>query len=260
MICLAVETSGRIGSVALGRNGDVLETSAFSTARRHAVELLPTVRALCRKHDVQPGQVEEVYVSGGPGSFTGLRIGITFAKTIALGGRTRVVRVPTLEVIAQNALLLDVPPANLAVLLDAKRGRVYAAGFELVSTLPTSKEMGHPARTRETTGRPVGWAGPSYRRTIAPAEIDPADFLTRMPSGSGAVGEGVAYHREAVERSGLAILPETHNQARAEMVYRLGRRQAAVGRYDDPLKLTPIYIRRPEAEEIYERRHAQNGD
>lgn len=235
-IHLAVETSGRVGSVALGRGDEVLEATAFSADRQHAVELLPTVRDICHQHTVRPDDIDEVYVSGGPGSFTGLRIGITFAKTFALGSRTRVVRVPTLDVIARNALVIEKPPTDLAVILDAKRGRVYAAAFKLIQP-----------------------AGRDYQRSMKPAEVAPADFLAQMPPGSAVVGEGIAYHREAVEDSGLEILPENFNQARAEAVYRLGRRRAVAGRYDDPTSLTPFYIRRPEAEEVYERRHTQRS-
>lgn len=229
--CLAVETSGSIGSVSLGRGDTVLESAEFSADQRHAVELLPTVQGLCRRHDLTPMQIEQVYVSGGPGSFTGLRIGITFAKSLALGGPARIVRVPTLDVIAQNALRMDDRPTHLAVLLDAKRGRVYAAGFE--------------------------WAQDGavhYRRTIEPAEVDPAQFLGRMPAGTAVVGEGVAFHRGSVESGGLLILPERFNRARSEVVYTLGRRCAAAGRFDDATTLTPIYVRRPEAEEVFEQR------
>ena len=88
-------------------------------------------------------------------------------------------------------------------------------------------------------------------------EDAPDDFMARMPAGSAVVGEGIAYHRDALERSGRAILPAAYNRARAEAVYRLGRQRAAASRYDDPLTLTPIYIRRAEAEEVYERRHGK---
>ncbi|MCK4659020.1 MAG: tRNA (adenosine(37)-N6)-threonylcarbamoyltransferase complex dimerization subunit type 1 TsaB [Phycisphaerae bacterium] len=231
-VALAVETSGRLGSIALGRGDAVLEAARFSTTRQHAVELLPTADMLCRKHKVKPREIAEIYVSGGPGSFTGLRIGITFAKTLALDGRTRIVRVPTLDVIAQNALLMDAPPAHLAVILDAKRKHVYAARFE-------------PADSAERF----------YKRIVDPAEVDPAEFLAQMPPTGSVVGEGIAYHREAVSGSGLSVLPEECNQARAEVVYRLGRQLAAAGLYHEPTNLVPIYIRRPEAEEVYEQRH-----
>ncbi|HEY3243629.1 MAG TPA: tRNA (adenosine(37)-N6)-threonylcarbamoyltransferase complex dimerization subunit type 1 TsaB, partial [Phycisphaerae bacterium] len=83
---LAIETSGRIGSLALAHGDRLIDVRTFSTALRHAVELMPTLDALCRQHRVAPEQVGEVYVSGGPGSFTGLRIGITVARTLAWAG------------------------------------------------------------------------------------------------------------------------------------------------------------------------------
>jgi tRNA threonylcarbamoyladenosine biosynthesis protein TsaB len=227
---LAVETSGRIGSVALGIGPAVLETRTFSTPLRHAAELLPTVDRLCQDRDVKPDAIEEVYVSGGPGSFTGLRIGVTFARALALACGAKVVRVPTLKVIAQNALEAPPPPTTLAVVLDAKRRRVFAAPFAL--------DSGAYAPTRE------------------PAELDPDVFFATLPRGCAVLGEGLAYHSEAVERAGLRLLPEALNRPRAEIVHRIGYREARNGRYDDTATLIPIYIRRPEAEEVWERRHS----
>ena len=101
---LAFETSGALGAVALGRGPDVLDVRQFSGPRRHAVEFLPTIDAICRSNAVTASQIERVYVSSGPGSFTGLRIGVTAARMISLANDARIVAVPTLEVIAQNAL------------------------------------------------------------------------------------------------------------------------------------------------------------
>ncbi|MCP4589603.1 MAG: tRNA (adenosine(37)-N6)-threonylcarbamoyltransferase complex dimerization subunit type 1 TsaB [bacterium] len=230
-IGLSVETSGRVGSVALGRGDTLLDTGVFTADRQHAVELLPTVRSVCRRHGVQPDQVGELFVSGGPGSFTGLRIGISFAKMVACAGCARVARIPTLDAIAQNALALEPPPDTVGVILDAKRGRVYAAAFKLVDD-----------------------AEAHYRGVSEPAELDPVAFLESLPPTAAVLGEGVQYHRDAVERSGLHICPENCNRSSAEVVYRLGRRRAAANRWDDVATLTPIYIRRPEAEEVYERR------
>ena len=195
---LAIETSGRSGSVALGSAADVLETAEFSTSLRHAVELLPTIKRLCRRWEIEAADVGELYVSGGPGSFTGLRIGITVTRTLGWAGGARVVRVPTLDVVAQNALDADDPPPNLGVILDAKRQNVYAAAFVL--------------RANQR------------------------------------------YTGEAVARSGLPVLPESTFRARAEVVHRLGFALASAGRYDDPGQVTPIYVRPPEAEEVWEQR------
>src|SRR3972149_226432 len=126
---LAFETSCAVGSVAVGRGAEVLGARTLSRPKAHAVEFLPTVKALCEVHGVEPPSIQRVYVSAGPGSFTGLRIGVTAARMIALGVDARVVAVPTLEVIAQNALDTNPPPLHVAVVLDAKRSRVYAAAF-----------------------------------------------------------------------------------------------------------------------------------
>ncbi|HUU82299.1 MAG TPA: tRNA (adenosine(37)-N6)-threonylcarbamoyltransferase complex dimerization subunit type 1 TsaB, partial [Phycisphaerae bacterium] len=176
----------------------------------------------------------EVYVSGGPGSFTGLRLGITVARMLVWAGhgRVRAVRVPTLEVIAQNCLETPKPPKDLVVLLDAKRGRVYAATFTL-----------DQAR---------------YRRVTEPAERKVAELASTLPDRCAAVGEGIAYHRTAVDRARLTVLPEELNRPRAEVVHALGFARAAAGDFDGPAALVPIYVRRPEAEEVWERRHKES--
>jgi tRNA threonylcarbamoyladenosine biosynthesis protein TsaB len=172
-----------------------------------------------------------VYVSAGPGSFTGLRLGVTFARTLvwAARGRVRAVRVSTLDVIAQNCLELTPPPDDLVVLLDAKRGRVFAAAFVI--------DQG------------------TYRRTTEPAEWEVEALAATLPLGCAAVGEGIAYHGPAVNGAGFDVLPEELNRPRAEMVHALGYARATAGDFDELSALVPVYVRRPEAEEVWERRH-----
>ena len=126
---LALETSSDIGSAALGVSGKILDCVTLSGARRHAVEFLPAIADLCSRHDVTPQALRTLFVSRGPGSFTGLRIGVTVARMLGFATGARIVAVPTLDVIAQNAMDAPDPPARLAVLLDAKRRHVYAALF-----------------------------------------------------------------------------------------------------------------------------------
>lgn len=245
---LALETSGDMGSVALGRGAEVLETRLLGGPRRHAVEFLPTVAAICKAHAVEPATIRRVYVSSGPGSFTGLRIGITAARMIALAGGASVIAVPTLEVIAQNAALAageplglkpsacSVPPDRVVVVLDAKRGRVYAAAF-----------------VRRDNG---------YAATGDPVEADPVSFLASQAAqgqSCAVLGEGIRYHLKAVEASGWPILPESLYRPRAETVYRLGLARAGEGRFDDRRTLVPTYVRPPEAEERWEQRQTNRG-
>ncbi len=229
---LAFETSTAIGCVALGRGDEILATRRLSRPRSHAVEFLPAIEAVCRGADVGPVQIGEVYVSSGPGSFTGLRIGITAARMIAFATGARLVAVPTLEIIAQNAAEHDPRPAEVAVLLDAKRGHVYTAAFIYQS------------------GR--------YVPTTPATEADPLAFLSAQSPQLAVLGEGVLYHRAAVQASGRVILPETLFPPRAETVYRLGRSRALRGEFVSPREFVPTYIRPPEAEEVWARKQAQN--
>jgi tRNA threonylcarbamoyladenosine biosynthesis protein TsaB len=239
---LAFETSSAVGSVALGRGAEVLESRTLSRPKAHAQSaarpvslvatwFLPTIKALCEAHQVEPTHIERVYVSVGPGSFTGLRMGVTAARMIALGVGARVVGVPTLEVIAQNALDADPPPSGVAVVLDAKRSRVYTAAF-----------------VRQ---------GGAYVATSEAIEADPFEFLAAQPDDCAVLGEGILYHRSTIERSIRRILPESLYRPRAETVYRLGFDRAERGWFSDQRTLIPTYIRPPEAEEVWERKQSQ---
>lgn len=231
--CLALETSARIGSVALGRGDTLLEVADFSAELRHAVELLPTVARLCDACGITPRAIGHVYVSAGPGSFTGLRIGLTVARTLCWCGRVQALRLPTLEVIAQNALAADPVPDDVGVVLDAKRDRLFAAAFR---------------RQRY-----------AYVSVTPPAEWEPRTFLDSLPKTAAVAGEGVARIRKLLAESGQRALPDALFRARAEVVYRLGRRQAAGGAFDPLEALVPFYVRRPEAEEVWERRHGESA-
>lgn len=261
---LAFETSSALGEVALGRGSEVIEVWRFSGPRRHAVEFLPTIEAICQSNHVRPFRIGSVYVSCGPGSFTGLRIGITAARMMNLALETHIVAVPTLEVIAQNAMLLAradpaaglppdntggqggrrgaehacrgrQPPSRVVVVLDAKRRRVYTAAF-----------------VRQDD---------RYLSVSDPVETDPVDFLAgqrEIDESCAVLGEGVLYHREAVAASRLPILPESLYPPRAETVYRLGVARASEGRFINRRALIPTYIRPPEAEEKWTARHGQS--
>ncbi|MDO8629701.1 MAG: tRNA (adenosine(37)-N6)-threonylcarbamoyltransferase complex dimerization subunit type 1 TsaB, partial [Phycisphaerales bacterium] len=223
----------------LGRGSKVLEAARFSKARAHAAEFLPTIDALCRAHDVEPQRIEWVFVSAGPGSFTGLRIGITAARMIAMAVGARIVAIPTLEVIAQNALDSPNPPDQVAVILDAKRKRVYSATFARQFLPPYKEEV----------------RGDRYVALNEPREADPIEYFAKQDRSCAVLGEGVLYHRDAVAESGLAILPESMFPPRAETVYHLGVERAAQGNAVAARDLIPIYIRPPEAEEVWQARH-----
>jgi len=224
-LALAIETSSALGSVALGRGQEILDVRRFSKPRAHALEFAPAIQSLCDEHGVSPSQVAAVFVSAGPGSFTGLRIGITAARTLALAVGAKVVAIPTLEVIAQNALDASPRPPRVSVVLDAKRARVYTATFELRSN--------------------------RYVGLDEPREADPAAYLAQHPRDCAVLGEGTNYHREAITASGLRVLPEELFAPRVETVFALGLQRASQNEFLPARDVTPVYIRLPEAEEVW---------
>ena len=197
---VAIETSGQAGSVAVAQGPDCLAVRDLAGRRDHAVGLLPAIDALTRQVGWSPSDIDEIHVSAGPGSFTGLRVGITVARTLALATGVRIVPVPTLAVLARSALAVSPPPAHLAVILDAKRAQVYGAIFALGQD--------------------------RYEPIVAPCVIEPDQLWARVPRPLAVLGDGIIQHREAVDRANLQILPETLWQARVEHVHALGHELA----------------------------------
>ncbi|MFQ5411342.1 MAG: tRNA (adenosine(37)-N6)-threonylcarbamoyltransferase complex dimerization subunit type 1 TsaB [Phycisphaerae bacterium] len=229
---IAIETSGRRGSVALAEGAVLVEEAAFPADRDHARDLIPTIDALARRHGVSPDEIDQCHISIGPGSFTGLRVAVTFARHLALAVGVHICCVPTLDVIAENCVALEAPPEHLAVLLDAKRGQVFASIYR------------HD--------------GGAYRRMMDPTLIEPTRLLADAPSPVSVVGEGIDYHAEAVRDSGAGVLDRVLWRPKAANVHRLGWGMALRGEFTQPSELTPFYLRRPEAEESWEKRQGAN--
>jgi tRNA threonylcarbamoyladenosine biosynthesis protein TsaB len=220
---VAIETSGRIGSIATVLDGQILAEEQFPHGLQHAAQILPIIDGMCRAQQWAPRDVEELYVSVGPGSFTGLRIAVTVAKTMALATGVKVVAVPTVQVLAANA---PDGARHLIIVLDAKRGQIFTARFE-------------------RTG-----SGDWIERE--PAHLDDlAMMLVRSPRPVHLLGEGIPHHASKfdVRDPQIVVTPEELWRARASSVARIGATRARHNELADPDRLTPLYIRLPEAEE-----------
>jgi tRNA threonylcarbamoyladenosine biosynthesis protein TsaB len=220
---LAIETSGRIGSIALAEGDRVIAEERFAHGLKHAAGIIPMIDRLCRAQGWSPRDLEHVYVSAGPGSFTGLRIGITLAKTLALATGVRIVAVPTVRVLVENA---PAEARHVIIVLDAKREQIFTARFERVGADWIEREGAH---------------------------LDSlAAMLARSPRAVHLLGEGIPYHRKfMMEDSSILITLEESWRACASAVARIGMGMAREGRFADAYRVTPIYIRPPEAEEKY---------
>ena len=226
---VAIETSGRIGSVAVVRDGTILAEEQFPHGLQHAAQIVPILDRLTRAQGWRPRDVEELYVSVGPGSFTGLRIGVTLAKTMALATGVRLVAVPSVRVLVENA-----PPEarHVVIVLDAKREQIFTARFERDASALTWLE-------REA------------------AHLDSLTaMLARVPRPVHLIGEGIPYHEKFMPTNDPSVIvtPADAWRARAAAVAKIGLGMAARGEFADPYTLAPIYIRRPEAEEKFEQK------
>lgn len=238
MLQLAIETSSVLPGAALADDGRLLGTWSSDQPRAHAAALVSSLQGLCDSHGVEPLQVRRLLVSIGPGSFTGLRIGVMIARTMALaasraGQKLDIVAVPSLDAIGWNALDLPDPPRFLAVISDAKRGRVYGATLK------------HD--------------GDQYRTVTAACEIEPARLFDTCPQHCVVTGEGIALHAESVANTGFDTLSDSLRRPRATSVLQLGAALAANNQFTAPRDLVPAYVRRPEAEERWEDRQTRSS-
>ncbi len=226
MKILALETSGKSEGVAALEDCNVLAELALARNQRTAQSLAPAMKELLERVGWRPTDVQLVGVSVGPGSFTGLRIGVTAAKTFAYAAEAEVLAVNTLEAVALACASKTGSQPVLHVAIDAQRGEVVAQSFAI-----------HSAERVETLG---------------PRKLLPADrWLGRLTAGSIVAGPAL---ERLIDRlpSGVQAVDRDNWHPRASAVGRLAASDYAAGRRDDLWKLVPHYCRRSAAEEKWE--------
>jgi tRNA threonylcarbamoyladenosine biosynthesis protein TsaB len=230
MRVIALDTTTRGGSVALVEDDRVIEERAGDLARSHAEQLPSAVVELARAHGVALPDVDLFGVASGPGSFTGLRIGIASAQGLAFVGHRRILGVSALEALA-HARSLDISPGTVvAAWMDAHRREVFAAVYRVTRAAPFSAD-----RLEEVEGPTVG---------------DPASTLARWTARFGVrptlfVGDGATLYEDVIRRAAGGARVVDHPLL-AGTIGRLTVVRAAEAR--DPADVRPLYVRRPDAE------------
>lgn len=219
---LALDTSTKQAGIALyeGGRGLIAEYN-WHSANRHTEELLPFVAQMLAQAGVAPHELRAVAVALGPGSFTGLRVGVAAAKGLALSGGLKLLGVPTLDVVAYPHQAQPVP---VVALLQAGRGRVYWAPY---------------------AHGPGGWApqAPPALATI-PAL---ANTILRATAFAGEVtAAGRATLIQWVGQPRAFFLPPALAMRRAGYLAELAWARYAAGEADDPAALSPIYLQQPD--------------
>jgi tRNA threonylcarbamoyl adenosine modification protein YeaZ len=221
---LAIETSSRQGAIALGRGDQMLCAIDLPTPRRHRVDLMPSVANLCIQHDIKPADLAEIYVSIGPGSFTGLRIAVTTAKVISMITGAKIIAVPTLDVVAQNVRACD---DILAVALNEKHDTVFGGLFE------------HDGKRWSPTTTPDV-------QTLQQLLPDSESFGKRKVQ---LLGEKLP---SVPSCDGLVVLDSELAKPQVSHVWQLGQLLASDQQVVDAYALVPLYAREPEAVKLWE--------
>ncbi|MDA1163048.1 MAG: tRNA (adenosine(37)-N6)-threonylcarbamoyltransferase complex dimerization subunit type 1 TsaB [Planctomycetota bacterium] len=237
IVILAVDTSGMCGTLALQRDGILIaERELEQSRRRHAQTLIREVQELLQSNQLTPRDVGIIAVSHGPGSFTGLRVGIVFAKTFAYVTGCSVVAVDTLQAVAAAVTDETFSEINqLQVVSDAQREQLFVSRFQ-----------------RE----PDDWW-----QSIGPIDIVDCDAwcseaALKASKNFAVAGTGLTKVADDLQPS-VQRLPEEMWIPRAAQVARIGERLAAHGQFADPFELEPFYLRKSSAEE---KREAAMGE
>ncbi len=165
---LLIETSGTIGRVGLAHGTTLVAEATLDRSRRNARDLMPEVARLTTEQQWRPGELDVIAVSIGPGSYTGLRVGMMTAKTLAYTLQKPLICVPTFEVIALQSLGMH---QQVEVVGDAQQDRVYVQRFgpSLQAITELSIATGDSWRQTITTDYPLTGPGVVVQQKFLPA-------------------------------------------------------------------------------------------
>ena len=236
MPVLGLDTATLVSGVALASENKLLAEITLQTRKTHSELLMPHIASLLEMAEVNKKELKGVAVSIGPGSFTGLRIGLATAKSIAYALQLPLLGISTLEALAWH---YPVPGIYTAALLDAQKGNAYAAlyawehgtivGKEPVTVASFAEVLEHCAALE----RPVVLVGDIVQKKAAKLQELPENVILAPAH---------------------MIMPRAANVAQAAL------RRLAAGESDHVMDLEPVYIRRSEAEVLWEKRHAKAAE
>lgn len=225
MIVLGIESSTPVASVALVSDAGLRGEITLNIGLTHSEQLLPLVDTLLYQTKTRLDEVEGIAVGGGPGSFTGLRIGIATAKGLAQGRNIPLVGIPTLLALAYTQ---EGCSGLVSPVMNARKNEVYTALFrfgtgEAEQLAPyQAAAPGKWARELDTYGEPVTITGDGVEAYI--------DLW------------------EEILKKKAVFPPSVLRTARAATVAWLGRQKFLEGHSDDLYSMKPLYIRLAEAE------------
>ena len=232
MYVLALDTTTRDGSVALVDEHHVIEERRGDAARSHAERLPGELVALAAAHGLSVSEIDLFAIASGPGSFTGLRIGIATIQGLALTSGRRIVAVSALEALAESAAIA--PATWVAAWMDARRQEVFTALYRISDAVAFS-----PERLIEEEEPVVGRPAATLTRWMSRIRDENVIFA----------GDGAVQYADAISSCasvGWRILPQV--PLLAGTIGLMAAARAKHGDTIDPAAVHPLYVRRPDAE------------
>ena len=216
---LAIDTSTEIASLAILQDDRIISEMTWHCGLNHSVEMYPRLQFLLSSAKLGIGSTDCVYVAIGPGSFNGLRVGVSAAKGLAFSLNARIIGISTLEISAYQHALCGLP---ICALQNAGREEVAAAIYQQ---------------------RPRGW------REIAPAHLttppDLAHLIKERTLFCGEFDTAVAVRLKKLLRTRAVLASPAARLRRAAYLAELGNKKRLAEAFDDPDTLQPLYLRRP---------------
>jgi tRNA threonylcarbamoyladenosine biosynthesis protein TsaB len=227
---LALDTATSHAAVALAMAAGAVHVVRPDAQARHGRNLVPAIQQLLGQAGIEAAAIDLFAVGLGPGSYTGLRVGLTVAKMLAYAVNRPLVSFDSLEAIARNA---PADALQVAVVGDAQRGDLYAADF-----------------AREGPGQRLVRLGPTRIEPLAgwAARLAPGTFVLGPGLQIEGIAAGVPPHARVLDASDEAHWPD------GRRLLTLARELWQGGQRDDPWFLEPLYLRRSAAEDLWDQK------
>jgi tRNA threonylcarbamoyladenosine biosynthesis protein TsaB len=219
---LAIETSTMLGGVAIMEDETLIAESRMNVKTTHSERLMVEIEHILKQSGLKIDDIDVFAIAAGPGSFTGLRVGLSTVKGLVYATGKKLVSVPTLEAFAWN---MPFSKYQVCTLLDARKKEVYAAIFR--------------------------WTDNGFAKILNEQAIKIDNLLLQISEPTIFLGEGAVIYKENIKRglNGMAIFaqPQEMVPSPSNVAY-LGMIKAKKGEFADPINLVPMYLRKSEAE------------
>lgn len=219
MKILTVDTSSAICSVALLDDDKLIDEINLDNGRTHSENLMPLVDEIIRKNDLAVNDIEFIACCVGPGSFTGIRIGVSSIKAIAEVLKVKLAQVTSLETLAANVENEE----TIVSLIDARNNQVYCGIFD--------KEY-------------------NLKEEALADDINEAINHIKQYNGVVITGNGIEVHKELLEKELINVKFAEENRQLAKNVGKIGYKKLKENAVENADTIIPIYLRKSQAERL----------